>query len=197
MKNSKVTRERKTVPVASLREFPGNPNIHPEDQIKAIAASIEKYGQYYPIIVDEDMQILCGHGKKKAIEYRGEATAEVIIMRGLTEKEKMKLIIEDNKIQTMSYSDFGKIEAIIRQIGDTDIIGFPEHYLDAVINEVVKDNMGVDFAQPMQKKSSEQQIADIPQEQRDAADEEYSSIDGGMQSARTIRCPHCGTEITL
>lgn len=197
MKNEKVTRELQTVPVASLKNFPGNPNIHPEDQVKAIAKSMEQYGQYYPIVVDENMQILCGHGKKMAIEYRNEPMAEVVIMRGLTEKQKMKLVIEDNKIQTMSFSDFSKIEAIIREVGETDIIGFHADYLEAVINEVAKDNMGVDFATPMQKKSSEQQIADIPQEQRTAAEEEYSSIDEGMQSARTIRCPHCGEEITI
>ncbi len=40
--------------------------------MKAIAESMERYGQYYPIIVDENMMVLCGHGKKKALEYRGE-----------------------------------------------------------------------------------------------------------------------------
>lgn len=197
MENSKVTRELRTVPVASLKEFPGNPNIHPEDQIKAIAASMERYGQYYPIVVDEDLQILCGHGKKKAIEYRKEEMADVVILHGLTDKQKKKLVIEDNKIQTLSFSDFTKIEDIIRDVGETDIIGFHADYLEAVINEAVKDNMGVDFAQPLRKKSSDEQISDIPQERREAADDEYSSIDGGMQSARTIRCPHCGEEITI
>lgn len=197
MENNKITQERKTVPVSSLKEFPGNPNIHPEEQVKAIAESMERYGQYYPIVVDEDMQILCGHGKKMAIEYRKETMAEVVILHGLTDKQKKKLVIEDNKIQTMSFSDFTKIEDIIREVGETDIIGFSTDYLEAIISENSKDNMGVDFSQPVQKKTSKQQIDDIPQDKRDAADEEFSSIDSGMQSARTMICPHCGKEITI
>lgn len=197
MENNKVTREHKTVPVSSLKEFSGNPNIHPEEQVKAIAESMERYGQYYPIVVDENMQILCGHGKKMAIEYRKETMAEVVILRGLTDKQKKKLVIEDNKIQTLSFSDFTKIEDIIRDVGETDIIGFHADYLEAVINEVARDNMGVDFTKPMKRRSSDEQISGIPQERREAADDEYSNIDGGMQSARTIRCPHCGEEITL
>ena len=65
MSKVKVTQERKTVPVSELKEFPNNPNIHPEEQVKAIAQSMETYGQYYPIIVDEKLQILAGHGKTK------------------------------------------------------------------------------------------------------------------------------------
>ena len=37
MSKVKVTQERKTVPVSELKEFPNNPNIHPEEQVKAIA----------------------------------------------------------------------------------------------------------------------------------------------------------------
>ena len=45
--------ETKKVLLSELKEFPGNPNVHPEEQVKAIAESMERYGQYYPIIVDE------------------------------------------------------------------------------------------------------------------------------------------------
>ena len=54
----------------------------------------------------------------------------------------------------MSYVDFTKIEDIIREVGDLDIIGFGTDYLDAIIHESVKDNMGVDFSQPVERKRS-------------------------------------------
>ena len=134
--------ETKKVLLSELKEFPGNPNVHPEEQVKAIAESMERYGQYYPIIVDENMMVLCGHGKKKALEYRGEKEASITVMYGLTDKEKKKLVLEDNKIQTMSHVNFGDMEKIIKEIGDVDIIGFTPEYLDAIINEVSSDNMG-------------------------------------------------------
>lgn len=188
---TKIKRETKQVPLSELKEFPGNPNIHPEDQVKGIAESIEKYGQYYPIIVDDQMQILCGHGKKMALEYNGEKMATVTIMHGISEKDKMKLVLEDNKLQSMSYINFGKVEDIIRQIGDTEIIGYENDYLDAIINEVSKDNMGVDFTQAAEKKEN------FTPEKAEQEIEERNDIEGGMQTARTMTCPHCGKEITM
>lgn len=193
MSKSKVTQERKTVKVTELKEFPNNPNIHPEEQVKAIAQSMETYGQYYPIIVDEKKQILCGHGKKLALEKLGRTDADVVIMHGLSDKQKMKLVLEDNKIQSLSYINFGKVEDIIREIGETGIIGFTDDYLEAIINEVSTDNMGVDFTQPAQKKS----VESIPQEKQEEQTDEFEDIDSGMQPARTMVCPHCGKEITL
>lgn len=192
-----VKHETKTVELAKLVPYEKNPNVHPIEQIKAIADSIERYGQYYPIIVDEDMRILCGHGKKLALEHLGRKEGEVKIMRGLTDKQKLKIVIEDNKIQSMSYVDFTKIEDIIREVGELDIIGFGVDYLDAIINENVKDNMGVDFTQPVERKSNEKQVADIPQEVQEEQDEEREEIESGMQTARTMVCPHCGKEIYI
>ena len=162
-----------------------------------MADSIERYGRYYPIIVDENMRILCGHGKKLALEHLGKTKGEVKILKGLTDKQKLKIVIEDNKIQSMSYVDFTKIEDIIREVGELDIIGFGTDYLDAIINESVKDNMGVDFSLPIEHKSNEKQIEDIPQQKQEDQDEERNAIESGMQQARTMICPYCGKEIVL
>lgn len=198
MANSKVTREHKIVPLEQLKMFADNPNMHPQEQVKAIAQSMEIYGQYYPIVVDESYNILCGHGKKLALEYRGETHGEVIILSGLSDKQKKKLIIEDNKIQSMSYVNFSQVEKIIKEIGETDIIGFSTDYLEAIISENVKDNTGVDFAQPAPKpKSHEEQMRDIPEEVQEEQDEEFDEIEEGIQHAHTIICPHCGKEIVL
>lgn len=193
-----VKHETKIVELDKLVPYDKNPNIHPQEQIVALAKSIDTYGQYYPIIVDEDMKILCGHGKVLALQHLGLTTGEVRVMHGLTDKQKLKIVIEDNKVQGMSYVDYTKIEDIIREIGELDIIGFGTDYLDAIINETVKDNMGVDFSQPAAApQSNEHQVASVPEERRDAQDEERDDIESGMQPARTMRCPHCGKEITL
>lgn len=192
-----VKHETKVIELAKLVPYENNPNIHPIEQIKALAESIEKYGQYYCIIVDEDMKILCGHGKKLALEYLGRKDGEVKVLKGLTEKQKLKLVVEDNKIQSMSYVNYEKMEEIIKEIGDIDIIGFNVDYLNTIINENVKDNMGVDFSKPIEHKSNEEQVEDIPHEKQDEQDEERDDFENGMQAARTIICPHCGKEIVL
>ena len=91
MKGRKL--EKKRVLLSQLKEFPNNPNVHPEEQVKALAQSMEQYGQYYPIVVDEDFMVLCGHGKKKALDYMGEKEADVTVMYGLSDKQKKKLLL--------------------------------------------------------------------------------------------------------
>ena len=103
----------------------------------------------------------------------------------------MKLVIEDNKIQSMSYINFGKVEDIIRAIGETDIIGYGVEYLDAIINEVSKDNMGVDFATTAKREER------FEEKQATNEETEFNDIEEGMQKARTMTCPHCQKEITL
>ena len=192
-----VKQETQIVELEKLVPYDNNPNVHPEDQVKALSESIERYGQYYPIVVDENYNILCGHGKKMALEHLGHKTAEVRVLYGLTKKQKLKLLIEDDKIQSMSYVNYSKIDEIIKEIGELDIIGFDERYLDAIINETTVDNMGVDFAAPVEKKSNAQQIESVPQEKKRKQDQEFIDIDEGVQPARTMRCPHCGQEIVL
>ena len=198
MAKGKVTKETKTVPVASLVEFEGNPQMHPDEQIKILAESIDRYTQYYPIIVDENMRILCGHGKKRALEFKGEKMADVVILRGLTDKEKKKIVLEDNKIQNMSYLDYKLVDDLIHDIAEVDILGFSTDYLEAIINQnSPTDNEGVDLHAPIVQKTQEEQIAQIPQEKQEKQEAELEDIEAGMVKPRTMVCPHCGKEIVL
>ena len=88
---AKVTQEKKVVLLEQLKEFADNPNQHPIAQVEALAKSMEAYGQYYPIVVDEHLMILAGHGKKLALEHLGRKEADVTIIKGLTENRKRNL----------------------------------------------------------------------------------------------------------
>lgn len=193
---AELKREQKKLKLATLVPYSNNPNIHPKEQIDGLAESLKRYGQYRPIVVDEKHVILIGHGLKMALEQLGYTEADVLIMKGLTDQQKKKLLIEDNKIQSLSYMDFDTVESIIKEIGDTDIIGFPTEYLDALVNEVVPDNMGTNLEvehKPTVKKPEET----TSHEEVQANIEERTEIEEGMQKAHTIICPHCGKEITL
>ncbi len=193
---AKITREQKRLKLTSLVPYEKNPNIHPKEQIDGIAESLRRYGQYRPIVVDENMVILNGHGLKLAMEQMGDTIADVLILKGLTEKQKMKFRIEDGKIQSLSYLDFEAVENIIKEIGETDIIGFPAEYIDALVNEVVPDNMGANL-EPEHKPTSKAPEQTTSHEEVQANQEERDDIEAGMEQAKTIICPHCGKEIVL
>lgn len=185
----KVKHEAREVLISELKEFEGNPNIHQKNQINALAKSINRYGQYYPIIVDENMTILAGHGKKEGLKAAGKKKAKVTVITGLTEKQKKKLVLEDNKIQSMSHMDFSGVEAMLRDIGEMDVIGFPEEYLDALLSEATTDNMGVDYT-----KNPE---AVDPTDEGGAQQQKISLLQDGAEGVNTIKCPHCSKVIHL
>ena len=135
------TEQIKKMKLDDLKPHPENPNMHPPRQIEALAGSIRKYGQYYPIIVDENYTILGGHGKAAALEHLGETEAEVRIISGLTEKQKLKLMLEDNKIQDMSIVSNQKVEELIKSIGDINILGYDENYISILLAEDNKDKI--------------------------------------------------------
>lgn len=198
-----IKQEKKVVLLSELKENAANPMMHPEEQVSALAKSIDKYGQYYPIIVDENYNILAGHGKKKALERLGRDKADVIVMTGLSDKDKKKLLLEDNKIQSLSFARYDMIDKIVKEIGEVDIIGFNEDYLQAIINEGkvelkdIVDNAGVKLTEQPKSKSDAERVDAIPQETQDAEEDEYDVVRDGMEQARTIICPHCGREIVL
>jgi len=191
-----LKREQKRLKLTQLVPCEKNHNIHPKEQIDGIAESVKRYGQYRPIVCDEKHVILIGHGLKLALEQLGETEADVLIIKGLSDKQKKKLLIEDNKIQSLSYMDFDAVESIIKEIGEIDIIGFPTEYIDALVNEVVPDNMGANLEQEHKpvSKAPEQTTS---QEEVQANEDERSDIEAGMEQAKTIICPHCGKEIVL
>lgn len=195
-----ATKEYKTVDITLLKEHKNNPNRHSETQIDALAKSMERYTQYYPIIVDDQFNILCGHGKRLALLKLGRKEADVCILHGLTEKEKLKILVEDNKIQSLGYIEYEKVEEIIKEIGESDILGFPMDYVDAILGEMKTDAMGVDLTSSVTqqevnnpKPANEEQAH---QKQSDAPSP-LQQFEQGAQQARVIKCPHCGKEITL
>ena len=197
--------EIKTMPVDLLKEHPLNPNRHPDTQVEALSKSMERYTQYYPIVVDENLVILSGHGKKLALQRLGRTEAEVRILHGLTEIEKLRILAEDNKIQSLGFVEYDKVEEIIRQIGEPDILGFPMDYVDAILGEFNTDAMGVDLTAPINPsevnnptpQQSQPAAGEQGAEQPISAPSPLQQFEQGAQVARVIKCPHCGKEIAI
>src|SRR3954462_7818324 len=60
-----------TLPLGSLRPYARNARTHSKRQIKQIARSIERFGFDNPILIDDDKQIIAGHGRTEAAKLIG------------------------------------------------------------------------------------------------------------------------------
>ena len=52
--------------VVDLRAYPNNARTHSKKQIRQIANSITKFGFCNPVLIDDDKQIIAGHGRVEA-----------------------------------------------------------------------------------------------------------------------------------
>lgn len=57
-----------------------------------------------PIIVDEAGEILAGHTRYKALKELGKTEVEVVVKEGLTEEQKKKYRLLDNKTAELAES---------------------------------------------------------------------------------------------
>lgn len=77
-----------------------------EQAVDAVAESIRQCGYVAPIIVDENNVILAGHTRRLALIKLGKEEAEVVVRDGLTDEQKRKYRLLDNKTNEFASWDF-------------------------------------------------------------------------------------------
>ena len=98
-----------TMRMEDIRPYPNNPRKN-DGAVDAVAESIRQCGYVAPIIVDEDGVILAGHTRYKALQKLGYETADVLIKSGMTEEQKKKYRLLDNKTAELASWDFDLLE---------------------------------------------------------------------------------------
>ena len=77
---------------------PHNPRTHPPKQIRQIADSIHAFGFTSPLLVDEDLNLIAGHGRFAAALTLGMSEIPVLVLSGLSAAKRRALAIADNRI---------------------------------------------------------------------------------------------------
>jgi DNA modification methylase len=126
------------VPLRSLKRSPRNARTHSKKQIRQIANSISEFGFTNPILVDEDLNIIAGHGRLDGAVLLGLLEVPVIALNGLTERQKRELRIADNKLaqnagwdRALLAAEFGEL-AVLGPETNLSITGFEPAEIDAL-----------------------------------------------------------------
>lgn len=125
-----------TVGIEDVRTLERNPRKHPEVQIAELVKSIEQFGQYRPLVVDEEGVILAGNGLFEALKRAGRETITVHRIVGLTEAQKTKLVLADNKTGGMSRDDFAVVDELLRELDDFEIPGYDADLLREMMGDI-------------------------------------------------------------
>jgi ParB/RepB/Spo0J family partition protein len=96
---NEALRERvRMVPIDRITPNPHNPRTHPPKQIRQIADSIHAFGFTSPLLVDEDLNLIAGHGRFAAALTLGMSEIPVLVLSGLSPAKRRALAIADNRI---------------------------------------------------------------------------------------------------
>src|SRR5438552_448285 len=76
------------VAISALKANPFNTHVHPKQQIRKLANSIDAFGVTAPLLVDEDGVLLAGHGRLEAAKLLGLKALPVISIAGLSPAQK-------------------------------------------------------------------------------------------------------------
>lgn len=106
--------------LASLHKYENNPRDI-EEAVPLVAESIRQCGYITPIVIDEDGVILAGHTRYEALLETGATECDVIVAMGLSEEQRKKYRILDNKTGELASWNKAKLR---EEIADLDFNGF-------------------------------------------------------------------------
>lgn len=210
------------IPLEKLKRPEKNVRLHSEKQIGEFIRSVNMFGQIRPIVVDDTFTMLAGNGLYEALVRMGRTEADCCVMTGLTEAQKKKLMLADNRIFNLGSDDMDVFDQIIAELGDDyDIPGYDEDLIrmlnastgdiDAMIEnygtfdqetrEAIMESAEAEpspmAATPDQRNEGYQPIQAASPIGHYAPMEATESPIPAPAAARTIICPHCGKTFAL
>lgn len=192
-----------------------NVRIHTEQQLKEFERSVRMFGQIRPIVIDENNVILAGNGLYDTLVAMGKKTADVYRYDNLTENQKKKLMIADNKIFSLGIENLETLNCFLEELqGDLDIPGFDEEILKQMVSEAeditdklseygtLDDEEIQSIKENAERKEQQIQRIEAGQESAQQAEEALQQgSEGGSEETTEVRkfvtCPNCGEKIWL
>ena len=131
------------VSINTIKEYSLNAKEHPKEQIEQIKKSIQEFGNNDPIAIDNNGEIIEGHGRYIALKELGFKEVEVIRLGHLTEQQKKAYRLIHNKLTMNSDFDFELLEQELKELTAFDFnmedFGFDLTEFEDMEKELVRD----------------------------------------------------------
>lgn len=93
-----TTKEMQLVDIDKLIPYVNNARTHSKEQITKLRSSLREFGFINPIIIDENFNVIAGHGRICAAKEEGIKEVPCVFADHLTEAQKKAYIIADNRM---------------------------------------------------------------------------------------------------
>src|ERR1700736_1246267 len=119
-----------------LIPYASNARLHSEADIDKLAAAIGKWGWTCPVVVDEEGNLLAGHGRARAAAKLGLTSIPVIVANGWSEEDKRAYRLADHQLAERGSWDLDLLRTEIQDLGFADFdlgpIGFEPDRLEDI-----------------------------------------------------------------
>lgn len=124
--------------VETLVPYAANARKHPENQNRALMRSLTEFGFTNPLLIDEDSNVICGHGRLEAATRLGMTEVPVIVLSHLNEAQRRAYIIADNAIAEKAGWSKEMLRCELQGLVDlgynVELTGFDTIEIDTLLN---------------------------------------------------------------
>jgi DNA modification methylase len=125
--------------VSELKPYARNARTHSRAQIKQIAESIKRFGFTNPILIDDEDQIIAGHGRAAAAKLLGHSEIPTVRLSHLSVAERRAYILADNRLAEKAGWDREilaiELQGLIDQDFEVELTGFEMGEIDVILEE--------------------------------------------------------------
>jgi DNA modification methylase len=127
----------KVVSVEDLIPYALNSRTHSDQQVAQLAASIREFGFTNPVLVDEENNLIAGHGRLLAARKLKLENVPAVVVTGLDDRKRRALVIADNKLALNAGWDEEALRVELEDLaGDFgELMGFSEDELVALLKQ--------------------------------------------------------------
>ena len=124
-------------PIHALKPQDRNARTHSKRQIRQIADSMTRFGFTNPILTDDNLQIIAGHGRLEAAKLLGMTAVPSIRLSHMSATEKRAYIIADNEIALKAGWDREilaiELQGLIDLGFEVELTGFEPAEIDLIL----------------------------------------------------------------
>ncbi len=144
------------VPVEALIPYAMNSRTHSDAQVAQLAASIREFGFTNPILVDEQSNLIAGHGRLLAARKLGLTEVPAVVVTGMDDRKRRALIIADNKLALNAGWDEEALRVEMEDLGADygELMGFSQEELSDILNA----------GEPTEGLTDEDEVPEVPEQ---------------------------------
>lgn len=122
------------IDASALHQDPANVRVHPDRNVQEVAASLARFGQQKPIVVDQSNVVVAGNATlQAAISLGWESVA--IVRTPLEGSDRTAYAIADNRTAELALWSDADLAAQLASLDTLEGVGFTQDELDALTAE--------------------------------------------------------------